>query len=89
MSTTNFWAIIVAVIGGAASYYDLKSDNRVRDVVITSHTAEIETATSKLIIVDAKVTDTRELLQKISGQLDGISREQQRVSRALERHTPN
>lgn len=86
MSTTNFWAIIAVIIGGMASYYDLKTDNRVRDTIVNANGVRIITSETKLAVIDAKLTETRELMLKVSGQLDGISNEQHRVSRALERN---
>lgn len=85
MSTTNFWAIIVAIVGGLASYYDLKTDNRVRDLVIETNAKVVTVNTAKIIVIDEKLTDTRELLLKIDGKLDGVVKEQSRVARALDR----
>lgn len=85
MSTTNFWAIIVMIAGGIASFYDLKMDNKVRDQVVITNSQKIADTAIKLTTIDMKLTETRELMLKVSGQLDGISMEQKRVSRALDR----
>lgn len=84
MSTTNFWAIIVMITGGIVSYYDLKTDNKVRDTVISANSVRIATTEMKLTAMDIKLTETRELMIKASSQLDSISSEQVRVARALE-----
>jgi len=86
MSTTNFWAIITVILCGLASYYDLKTDNRVRDTIVVANGQRILGSEIKLTVIDAKLTETRELMIKVSGQLDGISTEQRRVARALERN---
>lgn len=85
MSTTNFWAIIVVIVGGIASYYDLKTDNRVRDHVIEANARVVTANTGKITSIDDKLTDTRELLLKIDGKLDGVLKEQVRVARTLDR----
>lgn len=85
-STVNLILLVTGIIGGTWAVARERTDDRVRDITIADHGKELENLTQTVAAVDAKVTSTREIMQKMSGQLDGMAKEQERISRTLERH---
>lgn len=85
---TNFWVLISIIAAGILGWTDLKSDNRVRDMVVGEHTDQIISVTAKVSTVDMKLSETRELLIKISGQMDSLVKEQAHQGRQIDRLSP-
>lgn len=78
ISTANLWMLITILASGILAYSHMEADNRVRDLKVDVHSDQISAVVKKVGEVDTKVTETRELMIKMSGQLDSIAQEQRR-----------